>query len=276
MNNDTIIFLHIPKTAGSTLITTLKKRFNLNNSLFGTEDIPDIEMIVKRLSPEQRKDLKFITGHLEFGIHDLLPRPATYFSFLRNPVDRVISEYYFVLESPDHHLYKKVIDEKISLQEFVEQKLTLGNGQTRMIIGLRNPEVNCCKNSFTQAKSNIENFFSVIGLTERFDESLILLQKQYGWNQLSYARWVHKSKSRPKVEDLSEKTFETIINANYYDLKLYEFGKALFDQQVSTQISDLDRKIFAYNQLKSRFIYRIRQYSVREKVRQSFLYQRLS
>jgi len=40
-----------------------------------------------------------ISGHLYFGIHREIPRPTAYFTMLRDRVDRILSNYYYVLHT---------------------------------------------------------------------------------------------------------------------------------------------------------------------------------
>ena len=46
-------------------------------------------------------------GHMLFGLHAILPQPATYITVVREPVDRVISSFYFMRNYKLHPLYWK-------------------------------------------------------------------------------------------------------------------------------------------------------------------------
>jgi hypothetical protein len=127
----TVIFVHIPKAAGTTLRKVILREYK-----------PDTVFVVqmsneelKEVSEEQRERIRLLMGHMRFGIHALLPQPSTYFSVLREPVDRVISYYYYVLQSPENVLHSAVSSQRIGLGDFVRSGMTpeLNNGQTRRL-----------------------------------------------------------------------------------------------------------------------------------------------
>ena len=64
-----------------------------------------------------------ISGHLYFEIHREIPQSTGYFTMLRDPVDRIISNYYYVLRAKDHRLHQRINAEKMSLADYVTSKL---------------------------------------------------------------------------------------------------------------------------------------------------------
>lgn len=185
------------------------------------------------MSIYEKNFIKFFYGHIGFGIHRYLEDSnCKYITFLRNSIDRVISHYYFVLRTPVHYLYNKVY-KKLSLTEYVSSRLTheLYNGQTRLL---------CCNNAqdltFLEkerlditdleiAKQNLENIFSIVGIVEEFDTSLILLKKQIGLKNIYYK----KNVTNKKVKEYIDNDVLAIIKENNkLDLVLYQFAKELF------------------------------------------------
>src|SRR5262245_16845682 len=94
----TLIFLHIPKPAGTTVHHVLERQFAADEvySLAG-DSWASYRRDFQRLTLPERKKIRVIKGHMEFGLHELLPQPATYVTVLRHPVDRIMSYYYYVL-----------------------------------------------------------------------------------------------------------------------------------------------------------------------------------
>src|SRR5678815_616084 len=95
----TVIFLHIPKTAGSTLDKIIDHQYK-RTSIFTRAYISMDEF--KILPEAHREKIRVLRGHMHFGVHEYLPQSSIYITILRNPIDRVISHYYMVLRSSNN------------------------------------------------------------------------------------------------------------------------------------------------------------------------------
>ena len=111
---------------------------------------------------------------MPFGLHKILPQPATYITVMRGAVERVISAYYFMSNYMLHPNYWKFRREGWTLEDFVRRS-PRENVQTKMIAGAVYEEP-CTAEIFAKAKDNLQ-YFSVVGLTERFEERGCLLVK---------------------------------------------------------------------------------------------------
>ncbi len=98
------IFLHVMKTGGTTLQYNIRENFEKGECLFLYSAIwphlrerKDIEKDIKSLTKEQKNELKIIFGHKTYyGLHKFFPgREVRYITFLREPLDRIISRYNF-------------------------------------------------------------------------------------------------------------------------------------------------------------------------------------
>jgi hypothetical protein len=105
MDRQALIFLHIPKTAGTTLNRIIEWQYN-PLSIF-TLDPYRFRATAERfmtLSEERRRRIQVVRGHLYYGLHETSPAGATYITMLREPVARFLSSYYFILRRPLHPL----------------------------------------------------------------------------------------------------------------------------------------------------------------------------
>jgi hypothetical protein len=75
------------------------------------------------------------------------------------------------------------------------------------------------------AKENIMKSFSVVGLCERFEESLMLMANAFGW-EIPYYENRKVSKVRPTLEP---GVVNMIQEHNRLDMELYEFARKRFE-----------------------------------------------
>ena len=80
------------------------------------------------------------------------------------------------------------------------------NVQTKMIAGA-DYDAPCTAEIFTQAKENLHRHFSVVGLSERFEESLALMKLRFGWKLECYSSF-NVARTRPKKRDLPQSTLD--------------------------------------------------------------------
>ncbi len=236
-HNKTLIFLHLPKTAGSTLHKIIEREYK-SKSIYSLDNFKTKEAVeeFKSLPEVQRSEIQVLKGHMRFGLHEYLPQPSSYITILREPVDRVISHYYYVLRKPNHHLYEQVKSKNMSLKDYVSSGITkeLDNSQARLLssIAADIPFGECSPDVLESAKRNLEEHFAVIGLADKFDETLILLKRAFNWRTPFYIK-ANITKNRPLKEDISQETLDIIKNYNELDIELFNYAKQKFEEQIN-------------------------------------------
>jgi hypothetical protein len=225
----TIIFVHIPRAAGTTLTRILSRVYPHQRTYsFPSIDIEGSVLAFRSLPVEERRRFRLLRGHIMFGIHDAVPRPFTYITLMRDPVDRLVSLYSYILEKPEHRLHERVCSTGMRFEDFVESGITLetDNWQTRAISGVRQ-DFGCCSEAMlSQAKQNIVDCFSVCGITERFDETLVLLRRALAWEWRSlYHTPENATRRRPQRIDVRRPWIETVERQNSLDVELYDFAR---------------------------------------------------
>lgn len=236
----TVLFLHIGKTAGATMRRALRRQFP--GKLVMELRAPTVRPGRLRrdganehfasLPEAERARPRLIVGHFTYGLHEAVPGPCVYVTLLRDPVALVLSQYHHVRRHPGHLLHERV-KAVPDLRSYVESGISLetDNSQTRALAGdTTTPFGGCTPQMLETARANLERSFRVVGLTERFDESLVLMRLAFGWDRLRYVP-VNVDRSRrelPSMQDL-----DLIRSRNELDLALYAWATERFEDAIA-------------------------------------------
>jgi hypothetical protein len=241
-----LIFLHVPRTGGTTFASVIKRQYHANailplyDSDFGEE-----------LRPSGQNDLlRVVMGHFYFGAHTFLRRPCRYITLLRDPIERIISDYYYVRRSPAHHFYDSA--QSISLEEFVEY--CSDNDQTRQLAGKCGvPSAETSLDELLNiAKANLTDHFPVVGITEEFDRPVVLAKRMFDWKRPFYTNQ-NATRRRPRKDQLSQETLRVIEAHNEADIDLYRYAKDLLHEQVRAQGAGFEGELRSFKKLNRAF-----------------------
>ena len=89
-----LVFLHLPKTGGTTLHHHFASHFAPN------EVCPERFSRLHRMDPAEMPRYRFFSGHYNMQQVGLIPGPLFTVTVLRDPVERVLSNYYFWKRHP--------------------------------------------------------------------------------------------------------------------------------------------------------------------------------
>ena len=228
-NKRVLIFSHIPKTAGTTLRTIISQQYP-GRVIYTFRDETESIALFRELPEDNRAKIRVLQGHKPFGIHEYLQVPVDYITMLREPVDRVISFYYWILRWPSNDLYEKV--RSMSLGDFADSRLPqVVNQQTEFVSGLSN---NSTAEALNVAKRNLALHYTAFGIAENFDESLLLFKRLLGWENIYYASQ-HVAKNRPAKREIPRAAIKLIEKHNFFDMELYEFAKQRLEDVIKRQ-----------------------------------------
>lgn len=238
-----LVFIHIPKTAGSTVRSVLQRqmpvgyRLHTGNMFKGRGGFTDqpLEAIEAGLGPAgTADDVSGLSGHVPFAVSARIARPATYFTFMRDPVERVLSHYFYLRQGGKQTSRPWSIDPAITLVDAVtrpELELIYDNLQTRMLSNESSPYVPATREMLAAAKENLDRRFAAVGVAERFDESLVLLRLRLGWKAVLYRRR-RVNEARPGQSTLASEEMDAIMRHNELDRELYEYAVQRLDREI--------------------------------------------
>ena len=224
-------FLHIPKTAGSSIRTLLTRNYTTNEVVSVYGDYNDV-LQQSRESIGQVRDKRLIQGHIPHGLHwHFGLRAARYFVFLRHPVMRHFSDVAHALRDPTHayhDLIKASMDTPQAWAAIGDEAMYFRNTTTQYISGTWFTRDAGLAEYQLAVKNLLDCQF--VGLAERFDESVLMMARHLKWQHVVYERH-NVTRSSDKVE-LSTDMIQTCANRLQYDICLYEIACNRFEEDV--------------------------------------------
>lgn len=241
MANPVNYIMHIPKTAGMSLQHLVRRRHKAEGSL---ELIYTLEKQQKGFVDHD--ELQTVMGHYRYGVHRFSKRLANYYTFLRHPIDHVISHYQYTKDFPEK--FEFLPEEINNVIDFA--KCAYGdNLQCRFVSGITKHDTDLSI-ILDEAKRNLKTF-RCIGLTEEFDLSLLMFGKSLGWKNVFYTR-MNAGKARQKHPKPSEAEIAELKQLLKYDIELYQLGLEIFEKQ-KQENSELLKKLPQFQRMNKYF-----------------------
>ena len=247
-------FLHIPKTAGTTMNAVLDDNFDQSRIFDLYTD--DQRERLRETTYEDLAQYDLVRGHVFIvNFEDILdgPIPFNMFTFLRDPVKRVISEYHFLKSWPKSHLYRFLNDNDISLTEYVtsnrpELRMRGRNSMVNSLSGVGHATI---EDGLEAAWHHLKDRFFCFGILERFDESLLMLNNYLKFDRCFYERQnVHAKRAHYPV---SPAEVALIEEHNQADIALYDRACIEFDRRVKLLGNGVQSELRLFQKVNQRF-----------------------
>ena len=262
---DRVCIFHIPKNAGTSLVTAVrncyphnyvraKRGFSSHEALL--EDLTDPDYGDKlghiRNPASGLTGTELVIGHLNYGIHRLLGGRTLYVAFLREPVSRLQSLYQNYRRSRPNRL---TVDGKLlSFVDFYahlsnQERVDVYNEQAKILTGrFLHDDPTCMVSSppglSDEATSNVESSIFFTGLYERFDESIELLKALLGLPRLQVGHHNQGGYSFDRT-GLAMADRKVVLRLNVPDPAAYLAAKSRFDRLSEYVRSLADRDALA-------------------------------
>lgn len=254
-----IVFVHIPKTGGisfkvlseqewgnGAVVRTRMQRFDkvyrsplhalhthlrLKGSAAIAKIVGSHPLWPKNFNIKNINNIRLIIGHFRLGDEPATGKKPLYISVVRNPLDRFISEYYYLghqLKS-ERRNGRRVNPRRVALSTlnineyakwFFEESRNSWNIQCQYLSGSK---------QFSRAKKTIDDRIFLCAPLERFDDFLEIITKELNLKNTERTEKQNIGSSRPKNIELSNETKE-LINLMYdQDKLLYQYVCESFD-----------------------------------------------
>jgi len=221
-----VLFMHIPKTAGTALREAIEPNFRMSEIayLYPEATLFPACTTLWSLTLEQRSRLRFVIGHFGFGVHKSLPGPCEYVTILRDPVQRAVSQYFHFVRN-----YPSLVSEGkdlLSLSDAFEKQdnICFDNLMVRLFSGVDEqqcPAGSVDRSMFDLAIHNMRTYFTHVGFQESASQTLERLTEQYGWQKSSMLQRTNLGEWNLTEGQLAVAR-TTVAHFDKWDICLYE------------------------------------------------------
>jgi len=221
--NDLLAFAHVEHTAGTTMNHILRRIFflrfidvsplsPLSGGIFQQTDLNrflSINPFLRGISGHSLKIFTEFTGNF---------KEVKFITILRNPLKRYVSHYIHYMDTSG---------QRFSFQEFLTNDV-FSDFQTKSIVSSNFQRTDVANSTdLSNAIGYLREKYWLVGITERFDEFLVLLKNCINASNLDIL-YERKNVSKKKGEDkklladeLLEKYYDKISERNEMDLEIF-------------------------------------------------------
>jgi hypothetical protein len=238
-------FIHIPKTAGSSVVEKLREFFADELLQCSVDDFANFA--------DYLGQVPVITGHVPFYLFEAERPRRKLFTVLRDPQQRIVSNYNYILTSPGHYARNYVRHYNLSLADCYAHpvlKIEFSNFQTRMLgwtpsLAPVIPAVT--KEELAQASLDRSEYLISDLSRDALDLAKNRLRDQVSFGIIEDHRSLDEllssmidappgdlrviNKTPPTGYAPTSADVEAIANNNLLDQELYEFAKSLLKQR---------------------------------------------
>lgn len=221
-----ILYDHLPKCAGTTVSNYLTSAFP-SRYVFALSGVNPEESVeeFKNLPQRKRDKIKLVSGHLAHKLLEYVHEDTIPIVVFRDPIERIISHYYYVKRTKIHYLHEKLEKENIQLKDYCSSNLSseLQNYYVTHFTGLSISDVeNNPKKAVELAFNIIISKYHLIGFQDSIPAFLKELAQLANLNKTYKNKVLNKTNDRIKLEELQQSVIDNLSQENYLDIELYK------------------------------------------------------
>jgi hypothetical protein len=237
--NPGVYYLHIAKTAGTTLRWLLEGKYPASRCVYIYNQADRIRFA--RMNAEARARILCISSNAPLGTYPDLQSRLHVITMLREPITRMLSLYVYRRAHPTfrtHPIQTMPVLDYFDLMAAQRED----NAQVRLLSG-QGYNGDATVETLACAKDNLRDACDAFGLQERFNESLVIFSRVFGWRRMAFViRNTASSNSLMKDENIHNH----IEGYNRLDIELYDYAQQLFAERLAArQITD-DEQMWVY------------------------------
>jgi hypothetical protein len=238
------LVLHIPKVGGTTFRYIALQNYRASQVFLHYDRTSNFNHPgdLALLTPAAKSQLRLVMGHFGYEVSHQLPSQFLITAMMRDPVQRLISHYKHTVTYG--HKFRD-LEQKPSLNSYLDRlERTHGdNLQARLLAGFVGARRKTGgQELLDRALTHLEQKFALVGITEYFDESVLLFSELLGWR---FNRYFKLNLNERKVEpDPNER--ERLEYITRYDQQVYDQALSMLRKRIAQGGIEFERRLADY------------------------------